>query len=85
MPSGTEKDILKFIDQEGGETSIGAIRGLLACYGSDYVKTVCGSLGRQDYLDWFKDGTIRLTDKGWKALGKEPQSPWKNLNKNRRQ
>jgi len=70
MPSGTEMDILNFVDMEGGETKMGAIKRLLACYGTSYVETVCGSLGRHDFLDWFANGIVKLTDKGWKAVGK---------------
>lgn len=72
MPTGTEMDILKFIDMEGGETRMGAIKRLLGCYGSSYVETICGSLGRHDFIDWLKDGTVKLTSKGWKAVGKLP-------------
>lgn len=70
MPSGTEMDILRFIDMEGGETRMGALKRLLSCYGSGYVETMCGSLGRHDFIDWLKDGKVKLTDKGYKALGK---------------
>ena len=70
MPSGTEMDILNFIDMKGGETKMGAIKRLLSSYGSSYVETVCGSLGRRDFLDWFANGTVKLTDKGRKAVGK---------------
>lgn len=70
MPAGTEMDILKFIDMEGGETRMGAIKRLLGCYGSSYVETICGSLGRHDFIDWFKDGKVKLTEKGYKSLGK---------------
>ena len=73
MPAGTEKDILRYIDMEGGETRIGNIKRLLACYGSSYVETICGSLGRNDFIDWFKDGRISLTEKGWRAVGKRPR------------
>lgn len=70
MPSGTEMDILRFIDMEGGETRMGAIKRLLSCYSSSYVETMCGSLGRHDFIDWFGDGRVKLADKGYKALGK---------------
>lgn len=72
MPSGTEMDILRFIDMEGGETRMGAIKRLLACYGSSYVETICGSLGRHDFIDWYANGVVKLTEKGWKAVGKVP-------------
>ena len=79
MPAGTEMDILRFIDMEGGETRMGAIKRLLSCYGRDYVELICGSLGRNDFIDWFRDGKVKLTDKGRRALGKTPpeEEPFK--------
>ena len=56
---------------------MGAMKRLLNCYGSSYVETMCGSLGRRDYLDWFANGTVKLTDKGWRAVGKvSPEKAW---------
>lgn len=73
MPAGTEMGVLRYIDQQGGETRIGNIKRLLgSAYGTTYVEIICSSLGRNDYIDWLKDGTIRLTEKGWRVVGKWP-------------
>lgn len=71
MPSGSEKDVLRLIEQEGGETTMGHIRNIFSCYSSDYVRSIVGSLGRADYLDWLAGGRILITDKGRQALGIE--------------
>lgn len=72
MPAGTEMDILKYLEQQGGQCKMGSIKRLFACYGPYYLELVCGSLGRRDYIDWLKDGTVKLAKKGWRALGKAP-------------
>ncbi|MFQ5988017.1 MAG: hypothetical protein ACE5H6_04120 [Dehalococcoidia bacterium] len=69
MPSGSEKDVLRIIAQEGGETTLGRIRYIMSCYSSDYVRSIVGSLGRKDYLDWLADGRVILANKGRRALG----------------
>lgn len=71
MPSGSEKDVLRIVVQEGGECKLGKIMYVMSCYSSNYVRSIVGSLARADYLDWLAGGRILLTDKGRRALGIE--------------
>ena len=61
MPSGSERDVLRIIVQEGGETTLGHVKYIMSCYSGDYVRSIVGSLGRHDYLDWLARGRIILT------------------------
>ncbi len=71
MPSGSEKDVLRIIEQAGGETTVAHIMYIMSCYSGPYVRSVIGSLGRADYLDWLAGGRVILTNKGRRALGIE--------------
>jgi len=71
MPSGSEKDVLRIIEQAGGETTVGHVRSIMACYSSGYLRSVLGTLGRGDYLDWLAGGRLLITDKGRRSLGIE--------------
>ena len=71
MPRGSEKDVLRIIEQAGGETTLGHIKYIMSCYSSGYIRSIVGSLGRHDYLDWLAGGRILITDKGRRALGIE--------------
>jgi len=71
MPSGSEKDVLRIVHQEGGECGLGKILSVMSCYSSNYTRSVVGSLARADYLDWLAGNRIMLTDKGRRALGIE--------------
>lgn len=68
MPSGSEKDVLVIVAQQGGETTLGTIIRNMPCYSGPYVRSVVYSLGTHDYLDWRASGRIVLTDKGKKAV-----------------
>lgn len=74
MPSGTEMKVLKGIKKKGGETSLFRVAKHIGM-STDYAKIVCRGLGMGDYLDMFKTGKIRLTPKGWKAVGGRNEVP----------
>lgn len=77
MPSPDEKNILKILEEEGGElgelheVKISRYMGLRL----DYIRSILDSMGRRNLIDVFKNGRINIADKGWRALGKTPPSP----------
>ena len=81
MPTTDEKNILKILEEEGGElgelseVKISRYMGLRL----DYLRTVLGSMGRRNLIDVFVNGRVQIIDKGWRALGKNPPSPWGKL------
>jgi len=74
MPSGTEMAVLKGIKKRGGETNLFGVAREIGL-STDYAKIICRSLGMADYLDMFSNGKIRLTRKGWKAVGGRDEVP----------
>jgi hypothetical protein len=68
MPSGTEMKVLKGLKNRGGETNLFGVAKEIGL-STDYAKIVCRALGMADYLDIFRTGKIRLTNKGWRAVG----------------
>lgn len=68
MPSGTEMKVLKGLKKKGGETNLFGVAKEIGL-STDYARIVCRSLGMADYLDLFSTGKVRLTQKGWKAVG----------------
>ena len=75
MPTTDEKNILKILEEEGGElheVKISRYMGLRL----DYLRSILDSMGRRDLIDVFGNGTVNIADKGWRALGKNPPSPW---------
>ena len=71
---GTELEVLKAVRKKGGEASISAIAAEIKM-SSDYARIVCRGLGMDDYLDVFKNGRVRLTEKGMAALRKLAPRP----------
>jgi len=70
MASGTELQILRIIRGEGGETTPGLVsRKLGSSWGIDYIRLLCNSLGRDDYIDVLKSGKLIITAKGMQAVG----------------
>jgi len=78
MPTTDEKNILKILEEEGGElgelheVKISRYMGLRL----DYLRSILDSMGRRDLIDVFANGKVNIADKGWRALGKNPPSPW---------
>jgi len=69
MPSGTEQQALKAIEEAGGEATIVTVASKLRIETS-YARLLCNSLGRADYIDVLATGICRITHKGKRALGK---------------
>ena len=69
MPSGSEKDVLRIVAEEGGEATLGRLIRSFPCYSGQYTRCVVRSMATHDYLDWLATGKIILTDKGRKAIG----------------
>ncbi len=80
MPTTDEKNILKILEEEGKEGELHEVKiskfmGLRL----DYIRSILDSMGRRDLIDVFSSGKIKIADKGWRALGKTPPSPWGGL------
>ncbi|MBU1035670.1 MAG: hypothetical protein ABIK21_03550 [bacterium] len=75
MPTCNEREILKIIDEEGGECSEVKISRCMGL-GLTYVRSMLVSMGIRDYIDVFRSGKVIIADKGWRALGKSPKAPW---------
>ena len=80
MPTTDEKRVLEIIDEEGGECKEGKVSREMGLR-LDYIRTILGSMGRRDYIDVLKGGKVRIANKGWKSLGKQPKfrTPWESL------
>ena len=69
MASGTELEILKIVKDEGGEATAQVVSHRMGSgLGLDYIRLVCNSLGRADYIDVSAAGRLRLTGKGEGAI-----------------
>lgn len=74
MPTPDEMKILKIIDAEGGESTVGRIAGKMRL-DANYARVILNSMGLNDLIDVFRTGKVRLLIKGWTALGKQPERP----------
>ena len=81
MPTTDEKNILKILEEEGGE--LGELREVkISRYMGlrlDYLRSILDSMGRRNLIDVFTNGKVNIADRGWRALGKNPPSPWGGL------
>jgi len=74
MPTTDEKNVLKILEEEGGErgelheVKISRYMGLRL----DYIRSILSSMGRRDLVDASANGKVRVAAKGWSALGKAP-------------
>ena len=71
MPSPDERQILQIIADRGGKTNIAMIAAKMGVR-YDYCSVICNSIGSRGYVDVFLRGKIKLTPKGWAAIGKSP-------------
>ncbi len=78
MPTTDEKNILKILEEEGGELCEANISGYMGLR-LDYLRSILDFMGRRDLIDVMANGRINIADKGWRALGKNPPSPWGGL------
>ena len=73
MPTPDESKILKIVEAEGGECSVGRIAAKMQL-DPNYVRIILRSMGENDIIDTFKSGKVRIGSKGWVGLGKKPQA-----------
>ena len=74
MPTPDESKILKIIEAEGGECTVGKIAAKMRL-DPNYVRIILRSMGESDIIDIFRSGKVRIANKGWVALGKKPERP----------
>ncbi len=74
MPTPDESKILKIIEAEGGECSVGRIAAKMRL-DPNYVRIILRSMGENDIIDIFRTGKVRIAGNGWTALGKKPERP----------
>jgi len=74
MPTPDESKILKIIEAEGGECTIGKIAAKMRLQTS-YVRVILRSMGESDVIDVFRTGKVRIANNGWTALGKDAKRP----------
>lgn len=73
MATRDERNVLKILDEEGEGGELHEVK-IAKCMGLrlDYIRTILGSLGRRNFVDVLARGKVRLAEKGWKVLGKNP-------------
>jgi len=74
MPTPDESKILKIIEAEGGECTVGRIAAKMRL-DPNYVRIILRSMGESDIIDIFRTGKVRIANKCWVALGKKPERP----------
>jgi len=70
MPSGSELEVLKIIAEKEETTPFYISRRMGSAWGADYIRMLCNSLGRNDYIDVLASGKLRITAKGKGVLKK---------------
>jgi len=74
MPTPDESKILKIIETEGGECTVGKIAAKMRL-NPNYVRIILRSMGESDTIDIFRSGKIRISNKGCVVLGRKPERP----------
>ena len=72
MPTPDEMKILKMIDAESGESTVGRIARKMRL-DTNYTRIILNSMGLNDLIDVFRTGKVGIASKGWIVLGKQPQ------------
>ena len=72
MPTPDETKILKIIEAEGSECSIGRIAAKMRI-DRNYVRVILRSMGEHDMIDLLRSGMASIAGKGATALGKKPE------------
>ena len=73
MPTPDESKILKIVEAEGGEYTVGRIAAKMRL-DPNYVRIILRSMGENDIIDIFRSGKVRIANKGWVTLGTKPQA-----------
>lgn len=74
MATPDEREILKIVEEEGGESHEVTISNEMGLR-LDYIRTMLSSMGIRDYIDVLRSGRVTIADKGWRVLGKSPRVP----------
>jgi len=74
MATPDEREILKIVEEEGGESHEVRISNEIGLRLS-YVRTILASMGVRDHIDVSRSGRVTIADKGWQVLGKSPRVP----------
>jgi Mn-dependent DtxR family transcriptional regulator len=72
MPTPDESKILKIVEAEGGECTVGRIAAKMRL-DPGYVRIILRSMGAADIINYCRSGKVTLAGKGGVTLGKEPQ------------
>jgi len=67
-----DDQVLEIIWIEGGKAHLHRVANLMHI-SFDYARSVLNSLGRRDFIDFFRDEVAVLTDKGKERLEKEKE------------
>ena len=67
MPTGSESQVLKIINEEGGQIPVQVVSRKMRIE-TGYARLLCTSLARADYIDLFGAGVCRITAKGKAAV-----------------
>ena len=70
MPTPDEVKILKIIEDDGGESSVRKIAVKMGLT-PNYARVILNAMGKNDIIDLFRSGKVRIAEKGWPVLGKE--------------
>jgi len=65
-----ENKILKIIDTEGGESTVGKISAKMSME-TNYIRIMLRSMGENDIIDLYRNGKVVITRKSFRELGKE--------------
>ena len=71
MPTPDENKVLKIIDAEGGECTVGKIAREMRLQ-PGYVRVILRSMSQSDIIDVSRNGKVRIANKGCVAMGKQP-------------
>ena len=74
MSTPDESKILKIIEAEGGECTVGKIAVKMRL-DPNYVRIILRSMGENDIIDIFRSGKVRISNKGCVVLGRKPERP----------
>jgi len=74
MPTPDESKILKIIEAESGECTVGKIAAKMRL-DTSYARVILKAMGQNDFIDVFRTGKVRIANKGWAALGKDAKRP----------
>ena len=73
MPTPDESKILKIIEAEGGECTVGRIAAKMRL-DPNYVRVILRSMGNADIINVLRSGKITMAGQGLAELGQKPQA-----------